>query len=267
MKTAVAEQDRRNKIRAGLNAQRQSNQLRASTPQRLRAQAGPPRSPAEAARRIQNQHPDAQTMARQAAQSGRTLSSEERANASPELRGQTRPRRQGQPFLASRQLLHPTAEGQRQGPQRRWPGPVTDAQHRPSTPRVEHFTGPNQPKRTNPRFANVPRPPKPAAVNHRPAFKANPRLADSPRVPKPAATDHRAAFKTVARAQTLPTPKPTRKKTTTSGGKGCPFTASAIAEDYLRLCRNPFSDLQRWLDEDKKTGNKIPATSSHGQRQ
>lgn len=87
MKTAVAEQDRRTKIRAGLNALRQSNQLHASTPQRLRAQADPPRSPAEAARRIQNQHPDAQTQARQAAQSGRTLTSEERANASPELRG------------------------------------------------------------------------------------------------------------------------------------------------------------------------------------
>ncbi len=88
MKMAVAEQNRRGKIRAGLNAQRQGNRLRASVPQHIRDQAGPPRSPAEAARRIQHQHPDAQTVARQAAQSGRTLSSEERANASPELRAQ-----------------------------------------------------------------------------------------------------------------------------------------------------------------------------------
>ncbi len=86
IKTATAEQAKHRDIRAGLNTQRQTNQLRASMPQRSRERAGPPRSPAEAARRIQNQHSDAQTMARQAAQSGRTLSSEERANASPELR-------------------------------------------------------------------------------------------------------------------------------------------------------------------------------------
>ncbi len=145
-------------------------------------------------------------------------------------------------------------------------GADKDAEQGPSTPRVEHFTGPDHPKRTNPPLANVPRAPKPAIVNHRPALKPNPTLANPPRVAKPAAPALRAAFKTAARAETLPAPKPARKKTTTSGGKGGPFTASAIAEDYLKLCRDPFSDLQRWIDEDKKTGNKIPATSSHGQR-
>src|SRR5208282_4113363 len=108
--------------------------------------------------------------------------------------------------------------------------------------------------------------PKPGALNHRSAFKANPPLADPPRDSKPAAHAIRAAFKTAARAQTLPAPKPARKKTTTSGGKGGPFTADAIAGDYLKLCRDPFSDLQRWIDEDKKTVNKSPVTSSHGQR-
>jgi len=168
--------------------------------------------------------------------------------------------------MASRQLLQPTAQGQGQGPQRRWPGPVTGAQQRPSTPRVLPTTGPDNTKRTNPQFANSPRSPKPAAVNHRPAFTANPRLAHPARVSKPAAPALRAAFKTAACAQTLPAPKPARKKTTTRGGKGGPFSADAIAGDYLKLCRDPFSDLQQWIDEDKKIDNKIPVTSSHGQR-
>ncbi len=84
-KIAVSERDRRGQIRAGLNAQRQTNRLCASTPQRFRAQAGPPRSPAEAARRAQASPPDAQIQVRQAAQSGRTLTSDERASAPPEL--------------------------------------------------------------------------------------------------------------------------------------------------------------------------------------
>ncbi|MGO9172219.1 MAG: MobA/MobL family protein [Rhodomicrobium sp.] len=80
MKTAVAEHDKRGKIRAGLNAQRQSNQLRAATPDRFRAQAG------KAMHDLAHVTPDPQTMARQAAESGRTLTSDERANASPETK-------------------------------------------------------------------------------------------------------------------------------------------------------------------------------------
>jgi hypothetical protein len=30
------------------------------------------------------------------------------------------------------------------------------------------------------------------------------------------------------------------------------FSTEAIVSDYLRLCHDPLSDLQRWLDEDKK---------------
>ncbi len=86
MKTAAGEQDRRNTIRAGLNARRQSNRLCAATLQRLSAQAGPPRSPAKAAPDRQNRQSDTQTQARQAAQSGRILTSDERASASPELK-------------------------------------------------------------------------------------------------------------------------------------------------------------------------------------
>jgi hypothetical protein len=80
MKTATAEHDRRGKIRASLNAQRQTNQLRAATPQRFRAQAG--KAMQTLARDTQL---DQQAQIRKAAQSGRTLSAEERANASPEL--------------------------------------------------------------------------------------------------------------------------------------------------------------------------------------
>ncbi len=51
-------------------------------------------------------------------------------------------------------------------------------------------------------------------------------------------------------------PKPRRgRKAQRGGGAGARgFTTGALAEDYLRLCRDPLRDLQRWMDEDKKRG-------------
>jgi hypothetical protein len=65
------------------------------------------------------------------------------------------------------------------------------------------------------------------------------------------------SFKAAARAVTRrPAPKPRRgRKARRGGGQGArSFTAGALAEDYLRLCRDPLRDLQRWMDEDKKRG-------------
>ncbi len=81
LKTAFAEHDKQGRIREALNAKRQTNRLRAATPQRFRAQAG---NAMQALARVSE--PDQQSQLRQAAQAGRALSSEERANASPEVR-------------------------------------------------------------------------------------------------------------------------------------------------------------------------------------
>ena len=75
MQTARDEHGKREKIREGLNARRQTDRLRGSTPDRFRAQAG------RAMDGI-----DQQTQARHAAASGRTLTGEERANAPQEIR-------------------------------------------------------------------------------------------------------------------------------------------------------------------------------------
>ncbi len=81
MKTAHAEHDRHREIRAQLNAQRQSNRLRGATPDRFRAQA------ARAMNALGHViEADPQTQLRQAAQSGRALSSEERANVPEDVR-------------------------------------------------------------------------------------------------------------------------------------------------------------------------------------
>src|SRR5208282_835251 len=75
MKTAHAEDERRSKVRERLNAMRQTNQLRGAVPDRFRAQAG---RAMQALGRVME--PDPQSQLRQAAQAGRALSSEERAN-------------------------------------------------------------------------------------------------------------------------------------------------------------------------------------------
>jgi hypothetical protein len=55
------------------------------------------------------------------------------------------------------------------------------------------------------------------------------------------------------RAITVPAPKPVPKKVTKRGGGDARrFDTDWIVEDYLALCRDPLSDLQRWLDEDRK---------------
>jgi hypothetical protein len=85
--------------------------------------------------------------------------------------------------------------------------------------------------------------------------------------PRPAVTELLAGFKDAAKtaARAAERPAPGRKKKITGDGKdGGAWTAGAIAGDYLKLCRDPFSDLQRWIDEDKKT-DRISVTS-HGNR-
>jgi len=78
---AKQEHSRRAGIREGLNAQRQSNQLRAMTADRSRARAGAGRQMSSG-----DNQPSPQEQARQAVQSGRTLTGDERANASPDLK-------------------------------------------------------------------------------------------------------------------------------------------------------------------------------------
>ena len=75
MPTARHEHGKREKIREGLNARRQTDRLRGSTPERLRAQAGRAKDAL-----------DPETQARQAASSGRTLTGDERANAPQEVK-------------------------------------------------------------------------------------------------------------------------------------------------------------------------------------
>ena len=65
----------------------------------------------------------------------------------------------------------------------------------------------------------------------------------------------RPSFKAAARGVTKrPAPTRRRGRKARQGGeaRGRSFTTGALAEDYLRLCRDPLRDLQRWMDEDKK---------------
>jgi MobA/MobL family len=81
MDFARIEHDKREKIRAGLNARRQTDRLRGSAPGRFRSQAGKAMDPLSP-----EMQPDPQSQARQGAASGRTLTSEERANAPQDVR-------------------------------------------------------------------------------------------------------------------------------------------------------------------------------------
>ena len=65
-----------------------------------------------------------------------------------------------------------------------------------------------------------------------------------------------SAFKAAARVTQRPAPKLRRSRKARRGGgtRARSFTTAALAEDYLRLCRDPLRDLQRWMDEDKKRG-------------
>jgi hypothetical protein len=83
MKIAADEHAKRGDIRGRLNAQRQTNRLRGAAADRFRAQAG---AALTALGRVMDSDP--QTQARKAAGSGRTSSSEERANASGDAREQ-----------------------------------------------------------------------------------------------------------------------------------------------------------------------------------
>jgi hypothetical protein len=76
----------------------------------------------------------------------------------------------------------------------------------------------------------------------------------------------RTAFKAAARATTVPVPKRVRKKTTRRGGDGRPYSTEWIVDDYLCLCRDPLSDLQRWIKEDKKkpSFSRLARQTRHG---
>ncbi len=269
MKTAIAEHERRRQNPRGTERPAPEHTgCGQQRPSSLRTQAGPPRSPAEAARAHSKPAPrradagpaggaDRQDV--EQARNGPTPRRELRAQA---RRATTRP---AVPGIAIASPV-PTAEGrQGQGPQRRWPGPVTDAQQRPSTPRVylpQGLSNPSEPIDGLSMFpVHLYRPPSILALPSNPM----PGLPILPAFPNRRPPLFARRSKPPRAQQTLPAPKPARKKTTTSGGKGGPFTTSAIAEDYLKLCRDPFSDLQRWIDEDKKTGNRVlppPATDN-----
>lgn len=59
------------------------------------------------------------------------------------------------------------------------------------------------------------------------------------------------AFKAAADAATVPAPKPApSKRSTNRGGTDSrSFSALAIVENYVKLCRDPASDLMAWLRE------------------
>ena len=66
----------------------------------------------------------------------------------------------------------------------------------------------------------------------------------------------RERFKTAARTVILPTspPAPPKKARRRSGGGGRrPLITRALADDYVKLCQNPLQNLERWINEDKKT--------------
>jgi len=126
----------------------------------------------------------------------------------------------------------------RQGgrPWRRWTGTVEDAQRSLPEPRVSPFLG-DEFERSSPRDADAPPWLK----------KADPDATDQP-ARKPSG-ETRPVFKTVARAATLPTLKPVPKKARKRRGDSRSFRTKDIVDDYLGLCRKPFSDLQRWMEE------------------
>jgi len=132
--------------------------------------------------------------------------------------------------------------------------------------------------------ASVPIPPARAAqasaLSHidQDRERHSPRAADAPRSSAgtppnlvPAAAPRRPApthadFKAAARAVTVPAPRPALQKTKLRGGGDARrFSTASIVDDYLALCRDPLSDLQRWLDEDKKKPStpRIPQQSRH----
>jgi hypothetical protein len=80
--------------------------------------------------------------------------------------------------------------------------------------------------------------------------------------PSTSTAQTRSAFKAAARAVTVPKPAP--RKTGKRQGGGDAFSTAWIVQDYLDLCRDPLSDLQRWLDEDKKKPS-LPRASRQNQ--
>jgi hypothetical protein len=109
MKIAAGEHAKRGGIRGRLNAGRQTNRLRGAAADRFRAQAGAALS---ALGRVMDS--DSQTQARHAAGSGRTPSSEERANAP----GDGREQRDRQDRQAATERLSSTGQHQQNPPNR-----------------------------------------------------------------------------------------------------------------------------------------------------
>ena len=133
-------------------------------------------------------------------------------------------------------------------------GDEKDAQRSPSKPRVLPFIG-AAPKRSISHATDAAPLPKKAAA------KA------SPPVRKPSGGQMRAAFKAAARAVLVPAPKPVSKKTTKrgSGDDALRFSTDWIVADRLGLCRDPYSDLQRWIEFSRKKPplTRLPLQSSH----
>jgi len=84
-------------------------------------------------------------------------------------------------------------------------------------------------------------------------------MGKKPRAPEaqPGKGLERSSFRVAAHSVTTrPAPTPRRgRKARRGGGQGARrFTTGALAGDYLRLCRDPLRDLQRWMDEDLRRG-------------
>ena len=192
------------------------------------------------AQRQARQQSDPQTAIRQAIASGRTLSSEERANASPEFQGGHHiPGQAGpQPARGCIPAVREQGFGQRQ--KRRPLGKITDARHWPSKPCVDRFSGPE---------------PQP--------------LVEPPQDRRSSNTGPlRENFRRAARALAAPKPKPAvrrRRRGGSDGGRR--LTTATIADSYLRLCHDPCKDVRRWIREDKSWGRAsgpiIPPSENH----
>jgi hypothetical protein len=72
----------------------------------------------------------------------------------------------------------------------------------------------------------------------------------------PRSQDLLQSFKQQASKITKPEPKPTvrRRRRRGDGDSGKQLTTAAIADSYVRLCHDPFQDINRWIAEDQSRG-------------
>ena len=86
-----------------------------------------------------------------------------------------------------------------------------------------------------------------------PADPFPPMVAQSPPQP-PRSKDLLQTFKQQAKIITKPDPTPTirRRRRRGDGDSGKQLTTAAIADSYVRLCHDPFQDIERWIAEDPR---------------